>query len=133
MTKQSSIVRADPFELAIETVIHDTRVPRHLRTALAAYRSQRANPNNHGISVVSPRSKSPSKTCQPADGCRFCTSLAQKIDIQMWIDVESLDWFLQLNGHLHERITLETVEALIDFAFVASVRSILKTFSPQQQ
>jgi hypothetical protein len=136
MTKRSTIVRSDLLELAIETVIQDTRIPKDLRTALAAYRNQRAFLNSHGIRVVPPKTTRLSNRPDNSGsnvGDPGCTDLARKIDVQMWIDVESLDWSLWINGHLHEHITLEILEDLIDYTVVASVLSITKTFSPRPQ
>lgn len=147
MTTQSTIVRTDPLDQAIQTVIQDIRIPKNLRAALADYQRKRADLNNHGISVVAPKPKSPS-SFHLADGCQpdnsgsnegnsipngVCADLAQKIDIQMWIDVESLDWCAEINGYRHKHIALEILEALIECAVIEAAGSVMRTFSVRPQ
>jgi hypothetical protein len=148
MTRQSIIARQDALEQAILTVIKDARIPKTLRTALEVYGRQWAEPNNHGISVVPPKSTNPFNTFRRADDCRLdnsgsnegdniengaFTDLARKIDIHMWMNVESLDWSLEINGHRWEHATLEDVESLIECSVVATVLSVMKTFSARPQ
>ena len=148
MTKRSTLVRTDPLDQAIQTVIQDIRIPKKLRTALAFYQKQQADSNNHGISVVPPKSTNPLNTFRRADDCRpdnsgsnegdniengAFTDLARKIDIHMWMNVESLDWSLEINGHRWEHATLEDVESLIECSVVATVSSVMKTFSARPQ
>jgi 16S rRNA U1498 N3-methylase RsmE len=64
MTKQSTIVRRDALEQALQTVIQDIRIPKNLRTALAFHPKQR-----HGICVVPQKSTSLSTAFRIADGC----------------------------------------------------------------
>jgi hypothetical protein len=148
MTKQSTIVRTDPLEQAIQTVIRDIRIPKDLRTALGVYQNQRADLNNHGISVVPPKSTSLTTAFRFADGCQpdnlgscedatqdtgVSTDLAREMDVQMWINIESLDWSVEINGYRHEHITIEVMEALIECAVIQTVSSVMRTFSARPQ
>ena len=148
MTKQSTIVRTDPREQAIQTVIRDIRIPKDLRIALGAYQIQRADLNNHGISVVPPKSTGLTTAFRRADGCQpdnlgscedatqdtaVFTDLVRGIAVQMWINIESLDWSVEINGYRHEHITIEVMEALIECAVIQSVGSVMRTFSVRPQ
>src|ERR1700759_2403199 len=148
MTKQSTIVRTDPLEQAIQTVVQDLRIPKDLRIALANSQRERTGPNNHGISVVPSKFAGSSTAFRLAESSQPNTSgscvdsgilngvrtdLAQRIDIQMWINVESLDWVVEINGHLHKNIPLDFVEALIECAVISAASSVMKTFSARPQ
>jgi hypothetical protein len=148
MTKQATIVRTDPLEQAIQTVIQDVRVPKDLRTALGVYQNQRAELNNHGTSVVPPKSTRQSTAFRLAGGFQpdnsgscedaaqdtaVFTDLVRGIDIQMWINIESLDWSVEINGYRHEHITIEVMEALIECAVIQTVGSVIRTFSARPQ
>jgi hypothetical protein len=52
MTEQFASVRIDTLELAIETVIHDARIPKTLRTALEVYQGQQAELNMPEMAIM---------------------------------------------------------------------------------
>jgi hypothetical protein len=39
-----------------------------------------------------------------------CTLIAREIKISLWHNDESLDWSVEINGHLHEHVTSEVME-----------------------
>jgi hypothetical protein len=150
MTKQSTILRTDPLDQAIQTVIQDFRIPKNLRAALVVYQTKRAKLTNHGISVVPRRSTSPSTDsrvgygCQPDDSRSFangdgsilngiCTDLGQGMNIQMSIDPESLYWSVEINGDRHERITREDMESLIEVFVIITGNSLIRLLSARLQ
>lgn len=141
MTEQHTIVRVDALENAIETVLHDLRVPKRLRTALAAYQNERAGLNNRGLRLLPGRSSGPSKgsggaadVCQcgnsrgssDEDRSRVRTTIEQGIEIQMWRNDESLDWSVEINGQRHEHVTGEVMEALVECAVIVAEASVMK-------
>ena len=109
MTEQQHVVRIDVLEKAIETLIHDHRVPERLRTALAVYQNQRTGLNTRGLSLLPAKSSGLSKgsgcvadVCQPDKSrsssndhgtirSRVRTTIRPEIEIQMWLDDVSLD------------------------------------------
>jgi hypothetical protein len=145
MSKQSTIVRTDPLKQAIQTVIQDIRIPKDLRTALGVYQNQRADLNNHGISVVPPKptrlttgfhladARQPDNLRSCEDGSGVFTDLVRGMDVQMWINIEALDWSVEINGYRHEHITTDIMEALIECAVIQTIRSVMKTFSARPQ
>lgn len=105
MTRQSTIFQPDTLEQAIQTVIRDGRIPETLCAALALY-SQRAD-----VRTIRERG----------------------IQISLWINDESLNWSLEINGHRHEHVTSDDMESLIEFAVVAAELSLTKAFARRPQ
>jgi|ERR1700733_445609 len=144
MTEQRTIVRVDALEKAIETVLKDRRIPKKVRTALAVYQNERTGLNNRGLSLLpaaysglSRGSGGVAGGCQ-CDNSRSCpderrttlnrvrTSIEQKIEIQMWLNDESLDWSIEINGQRHEHVTSEVMEALVECAVIVAETSVMK-------
>ena len=150
MTEQMIIVRADALEQAIQTLIHDLRVPKKLRTALAVYQNQRSGLNNRGLSLLPARSSGLSKgscvgdSCQP-DNSRSSSGEArtipssvrttgeQGVEIQMWLNDESLDWSVEINGQRHEHVTSEVMEALVECAVIVAETSVMRVLVTRPQ
>jgi hypothetical protein len=143
MSEQHTIVRVDALENAIETVLHDLRVPKRLRTALAAYQNERAGLNSRGLSLLQGRSSGLSngsggadvRQCDNSRGSsdedrtilsRVRTTIEQGIEIQMWLNDESLDWSVEINGQRHEHVTSEVMEALVECAVIVAEGSVMK-------
>jgi hypothetical protein len=128
MTMQSTIVRPDALDQAIQIVIQDIRIPKNLRTALAVYQNQRADRLANGCKPDNSRS------CEGNGilNC-FCTGLGQGMNIQMSIDSESLEWSVEINGVRHERVTRDDMEALIECAVIVTETSMLKLLSARPQ
>jgi hypothetical protein len=143
MSEQHTIVRVDALENAIETVLHDLRVPKRLRTALAAYQNERAGLNSRGLSLLQGGSSGLSNGSGGADVCqcdnslgssdedrtilsRVRTTIEQGIEIQMWLNDESLDWSVEINGQRHEHVTGEVMEALVECAVIVAEASVMK-------
>jgi hypothetical protein len=143
MTEQVTIMCADALEGAVQTLIHDLRVPKKLRTALAVYQSQRAGLNNRGLSVLPARpsgrsngSGSIADVC-PRDNSRSSsdetrkilthlrTMIEQRVEIQMWLNDESRDWSVEINGQRHEHVTSDVMEALIECAVIVAETSVM--------
>lgn len=151
MTEQQTIVRVDALENAIETVLRDLRVPKRLRTALAAYQNRRAGLNNRGLSLLPGRSSGLSKgsgggadvcQCDNSRGSsdedrtilsRVRTTIEQGIEIQMWLNDESLDWSVEINGQRHEHVTSEVMEALVECAVIVAEGSIMRVLVTRPQ
>jgi hypothetical protein len=154
MSEQLNILRAEALQQAIHTVIHDVRIPAKLRTALAIYQEQWADPHNGEtdlVGVVLPEPTSQSKTFRPSpaevfeshclgrstseDGGLNCfrASIEQKIEIRMWHNDESLDWSVELNGRRHDHVTSEVLEALVECALIVGQASLTKTLALRPQ
>jgi hypothetical protein len=150
MTEQMIIVRADALEQAIQTLIHDLRVPKKLRTALAVYQNQRSGLNNRGLSLLPARSSRLSKGSGVADSCQPGNSRSssgeartipssvratgeQGVEIQMWLNDESLDWSVEINGRRHEHVTSEVMEALVECAVIVAETSVMKVLVTRPQ
>ena len=150
MTEQMIIVRADALEQAIQTLIHDLRVPKKLRTALAVYQNQRAGLNSHGLSLLPARCSGLSKGSGVADSCQPDNSrsssgearpilssgratIEQGVEIQMWLNDESLDWSVEINGQRHEHVTSEVMEALVECAVIVAETSVMRVLVTRPQ
>jgi hypothetical protein len=151
MTEQMIIMRADALEHAIQTLIHDLRVPKKLRTALAVYQNQRAGLVNRGLSLLPARSSGQPEgsggiadVCQrdnsrsPSDENRTIlsqvrTTIGQGVEIQMWLNDESLDWSVEINGQRHENVTSEVMEALVECAVIVAETSVMKVLVTRPQ
>jgi hypothetical protein len=150
MTEQHTIVRVDALENAIEMVLQDLRVPKRLRTALAAYQNDRAGLNSRGLSLRQGRSSGPSNGSGGADVCqcdnsrgssdedrtilsRVRTTIEQGIEIQMWLNDESLDWSVEINGQRHEHVTSEVMEALVECALIVAQMSLTRALTSAPQ
>src|SRR5271155_5825078 len=120
MAEQRNIVPVDALEKAIETVLHDRRVPKKLRTALAVCQEQRAQLNNCEIGkpwvgqtgigcLLKTMRPSLIEVRQPCDtqrkpheersmpNCEPMT-IEREIKICLWHNDESLDWSMEING-----------------------------------
>jgi hypothetical protein len=150
MTEQVTIMCADALEQAIQTLIRDLRVPKKLRTALAVYQNQRAGLDNRGLSLLPARSSGLSKgsgvsdSCQPDNSRSYSgeartilssvgTTEAQGVEIQMWLNDESLDWSVEINGQRHEHVTSEVMEALVECAVIVAETSVMKVLVTRPQ
>lgn len=143
MTQQRNISCVGDLDKAIEAVVQDLSVPKELRTALAVYQSQQARSKRRGPSLLPGRSPGLSKgsgiadVCQPAgppSGVRDPTTvnsrtrmtMTQGIEIQMWLNDESQDWSVEINGQCHEHVTSEVMEALVECAVIIAEASVLR-------
>jgi hypothetical protein len=151
MTEQMIIMRADALEQAIQTLIHDLRVPKKLRTALAVYQNQRAGLDNRGLSLLPARSSGqPEGSGGIADVCQrdnsrsssdknrtilsqVRTTIGQGVEIQMWLNDESLDWSVEINGQRHENVTSEVMEALVECAVIVAETSVMRVLVTRPQ
>lgn len=151
MTEQMIIMRADALEQAIQTLIHDLRVPKKLRTALAVYQNQRAGLDNRGLSLLPARSSGqPKGSGGIADVCQrdnsrsssdenrtilsqVRTTIGQGVEIQMWLNDESLDWSVEINGQRHENVTSEVMEALVECAVIVAETSVMRVLVTRPQ
>jgi hypothetical protein len=150
MTEQRNVVRVDNLETAIETVLHDLRVPKRLRAALAVYHNQRAGLNNRRLRILPGGSSDLSKgSGGAAEGClrdnlsssdkdgtilnRAPATIVQGIEIQMWFNDESLDWSVEINGQRHEHVTSEVMEALVECAVLVAETSVVKVSALRPQ
>jgi hypothetical protein len=150
MTEPRHLERVDSFETAIETLLHDLRVPKRLRGALAAYQIQRAALDNRGLSLLRGGSSGLSKgsdadagVCRcdnlsPFDedcgsSSRACTTIEQRVEIKMWLNDDSLDWSVEINGQRHEHVTSEIMEALVECALIVAQTSLTQVVAARPQ
>jgi hypothetical protein len=109
MREQSESVRIDTLQQALQRVIRDARLPRTLRTALEFYQSNCDN------------GATPGRQC-------VLSSDPTVIEQGLWINIlrndESLDWSVEINGHLHEHVTIEVMEALVECAVIVAETSL---------
>jgi hypothetical protein len=52
--------------------------------------------------------------------------MTQGIEIQMWLNDESQDWSVEINGQCHEHVTSEVMEALVECAVIIAEASVLR-------
>jgi len=143
MTKPLTTVRVDALEQAIRTVIHDLRIPKDLRTALAVYQNQRAELNKRGVGKESPQPTRISKAFRLINGYQpenndnrrtpnsVCSTMEQGLSVHMWIDGELPYWSGYINGVRRDHVTTELMEGLIETAVIDSELSAQEVFSRQ--
>jgi hypothetical protein len=155
MTEQRVFVGTIALEQAIRTVVHDLRIPKKLRTALAVYQDQRTDLDNREIDM--PRDGRTDPTCLPKkirhslaevyqpDNSRSAhheqscilscepATIEQEIKIYLWHNDESLDWSTEINGQRHEHVTSEILEALVECALILAQISLTRAFTHRPQ
>ena len=118
MREQSESVRIDTLQQAIERVVRDARLPRTLRTALEVYQGNCDNGTTPGRRCV-------------------VSSHPTTIEQGLWINIlrndESLDWSVEINGHLHEHVTIEVMEALVECAVIVTETSLMRAVPQRPQ
>jgi hypothetical protein len=120
MTEQRTTVRIIALEQAIQTVVHDLRVPEKLRTALAVYQDVSNDPNYHEIDT--PRTEQTEPAC-----------LGKPIHLILWHNNESLDWSIEIDGQRHEHVTSEVMEALVECALIVAQMSLTRASAQRPQ
>jgi hypothetical protein len=155
MAGQVSGVRIKTLTEAIQTVIHDLRIPKKLRLSLAAYQDQVAHPRegeNHIPPADQPQPKRLRKTTPLSLGgvCQTCASLTitndnrctpdcrdalnqRQLAISLWHNSQSLDWSIEINGHRHEHVTSDIMEALIECALIVAQSQLTKPYNRRPQ
>jgi hypothetical protein len=53
-------------------------------------------------------------------------SLLEEINIKLWRHLEEQDWSADIHGRLHEHITTQTVDELVEYFVVAAQQLLLK-------
>jgi hypothetical protein len=148
MTEQQHAARITDLERAIQTVIHDLRVPKKLRTALAVYQKQRDDQDNRKIETRGPERTEPtclpkktqssltivSERCNPRNAAHedsyfldWPIPIEREIRILLWPNDESRDWSIEINGQRHEHVTGEIMEALVECALIVAQMSFNKS------
>jgi hypothetical protein len=117
MTEDLTRAGFDALEQAIQTVIHDARVPKTLRTALGIYQDQRAVVNDRKIALM--------RAGQTGPAC--------PIEIHIWRNDESFDWSVEINGQPNHHVTSDVMEALVECAVIAAETSLMRAFSHRPQ
>jgi hypothetical protein len=155
MTEQVSGARIKTLTEAIQTVIHDLRIPKKLRLSLAAYQDQAAHlreGENHIPLVGQPEPKRLRKTIPLNLGgvCHTCASrtitnekrcivdgrdalIQRQLTISLWHNSESLDWSIEINSHRHEHVTSDIVEALVECALIVAQSQLTKPYNRRPQ
>ncbi len=110
MAEQPASGRNDPLQQAIQKVIRDARLPSTLRAALEVYQGNRDN----GTTLSRRCALSPHPT-----------AIEQGIQIYILRNDESLDWSVEINGHLHEHVASEVMEALVECAVIVAETSLM--------
>jgi hypothetical protein len=147
MTEQRHAVSMIDLDRAIQTVIHDLRVPKRLRTALAVYQKRRGDQDNRKVGTRRPeRTEHASKPraraiqyslaivsdrCNPRnatfeDSCimNWPIAVEREISIKLWHNDGSLDWSVEINSQRHEHVASDVVEALVECAVIFAEMSL---------
>jgi len=128
MTEQLTMARVDALEDAIQTVMHDLRIPKDLRTALAVYQRTFRLPD-----VVQPNNP-PRSTNEDRDVLNCMSpAIEEGLQVVMRHNDESFDWSVEINGQLHEHVTSEVMEALIECAVIVAQASLTRAFVHRSQ
>jgi hypothetical protein len=152
MTEHLTIAHIITLEQALQTVIHDLRVPEKLRTALVDYQDQRRNLDNRGLGML--RAEQTEPTCLPKTmrsnvtgvsqsrnsrnvrhedlNCER-TLITQEIKISLWHNDESLDWSIEIDGLRHEHVTSEVMEALVECTLIVAQMSLTRALTRRPQ
>lgn len=152
MSEQLATVGINSLEQAIQTLIHDLRIPEKLRTALAVYQDMQDDPDKLDIGMQPAEQKE--LTCLPKTirsnesgvrqrrysqtarqkgrNCEF-TLLAQDIGISISLNEGSLDWSIEINGLLHEHVTSEVMEALVECSLIVAQTLLTKRLTQRPQ
>jgi hypothetical protein len=128
MTAQLSIVHSVTMEQALQTVIHDLRLPEKLRKALMAYRDLRERETG-----VLP-AEGEEYTCLPEiirsgfarredENRESPPGVQEELWIKLCYNAELLDWSVEINGLRHEHVTTEVMEALVECALIVAEMS----------
>jgi hypothetical protein len=156
MTGQVSGVRIKTLTEAIQTVIHDVRIPKKLRLSLAAYQDQVAHPRKGENDIPladQPQPKRLRKTTPPLSlggVCKICASRTtengnrcipdcrhalnqRQLVISLWHNSESPDWSIEINGHRHEHVTGDIMEALVECALIVAQSQLTKPYNRRPQ
>jgi hypothetical protein len=156
MTEQLTIAPVITLEQAIQTVIHDLRIPKKLRTALAVYQGLWGDPIN--LEIGMPRGPEQTQTtclsesnCSSLAGvCQLSNSqnatcvdrnilncegtvVRQEIKLTCWHNDESRDWSIEINGLRHEHVTSDVMEALVECALIHAQMSLTKLLGLRPQ
>jgi hypothetical protein len=113
MAEQFTSEGIDALAQAIQTVIHDARIPKTLRTALEVYKG-----NSRSCRCV--------LSSQPA-------AIEQGIQIYILHNDESLDWSVEINGLRHDHVTSEVMEALVECAVITAETSLMRALTARPQ
>jgi hypothetical protein len=155
MTEQVSAVRIRTLEEAVQTVIHDLRIPKKLRVCLAAYQDQAAHLNEREIRIPPADQTGPNcltKTVPPGLGgvCQTCASrnittkdgcflncehalIQRQITVSLWHNDEPLDWSIEIDGQRHEHVTSDIMEALVECALIVAQTQLTKPYNRRPQ
>ena len=127
MTEHLTRAGFDALEQAIQTVIHDSRVPKTLRTALGVYQDQLAILNNRETAMMR------AGLTEPAGPPETIRSSLTMIEIYIWRNDESFDWSVEINGQRNCHVTSDVMEALVECAVIAAETSLMRGFSDRPQ
>ena len=156
MTPQSTVVRSDALDQAIQIVIRNVRIPKSLRTALEAYQGQWSQPSEPEIGTLNSGQTEATylpETIDSSDAEHYpCSSptrafedsprpllscesavIEQGLFIIMKYNKRSLDWSVEINGQRHEGVTSEVMEALIECAAIVAEKSLIRASSHRPQ
>jgi hypothetical protein len=53
----------------------------------------------------------------------------QEINFTLWRNAESDDWSIEILGKLHSNVSMETVDALVEYALVATQQTLIGPYS----
>jgi hypothetical protein len=125
MTEHLTGVSFDALAQAIQTVIHDSRVPNVLRTALGVYQDQRAVLNNPETAMVRAGETEPLFARN--------TTRSSLTMIEICRNDERCDWSIEINGQRHDHVTSEVMEALVECAVIVVETSLMRAFFHRSQ
>jgi uncharacterized protein (UPF0147 family) len=143
MAEQFTSARIDTLEQAIQAIVHDDRVPKALRTALEAYQERRVELNKaehrRMLSGWTEITYLPNMTHSRDAGPYPCSSPTESTVVEqaLWVHMhynrQSHDWSVTINGHLHEHVTSEVVEALVECAMICAETSLMEAIPQRLQ
>jgi hypothetical protein len=149
MTEQFTSAHSDTLEQAIQTIIHDARIPKTLRTALEVYKGNRetgtmragqAEPSNCPRCILGSSAAEPYPCTSPSLSYEdsfllSCESavIEQGLNIIMTYNRQSLDWSVEINGLRHEGITKEVMEALVECAVIVGEALLMRALCQRPQ
>jgi hypothetical protein len=143
MAEQFTSARIDTLEQAIQTIAHDDRVPKTLRTALEAYQERRAELNKAEfgrklsgrteITYLPNITHSSDAGPYPCNSPTESTVVEQALWVRMQYNRQSHDWSVRINGYLHEHVTSEVMEALVECAVLCAETSLFEAIPQRLQ
>jgi 3-oxoacyl-(acyl-carrier-protein) synthase len=56
--------------------------------------------------------------------------VVQEINIKLWRNADEKDWSVEVGGKMHEHVSTETVDELVEYVLVAAQQALLEPEAP---